>query len=207
MASAEMTTASPSRPRPGPPRCPDLTLDQRQLILTAAGEIIRASILEAEAVFADPTLAGAADQDVSGAFVSLKRGGHLRSCCGGLVDQAVPLMKVLRDAAVRTALEDVRFPPVSAIELDHLEMEVWILYNPLPVRAHGEERAAAVVTGGKHGVVVSRGEARGLLLPGVAQAHRHAQWRTLPYRSRHCLDLHRHPANLPKPVAKGNGLG
>src|SRR2546421_676389 len=50
---------------------------------------------------------------VSGAFVSLKRGKHLRSCCGGLLDRPAPLRDALTDAITRTALEDVRFPPVS----------------------------------------------------------------------------------------------
>src|SRR5207245_640594 len=57
---------------------------------------------------------------------------------------------------------------VSPTELEHLDMEVWLLFNPQRVHARGEERVQAVVTGGKHGLVVGRGEHRGLLLPGVA---------------------------------------
>ena len=118
----------------GPGR-PDLTPEQKRLIAAAAGEIIRTTVTAQPAFLSDPTLAGAAEQIVSGSFVSLKRARHLRSCCGGLVDPPVLLGKALHDAAIRTAAEDHRFPPVSAIELEHLDMEVWILFNPAAVTA------------------------------------------------------------------------
>jgi AmmeMemoRadiSam system protein B/AmmeMemoRadiSam system protein A len=103
---------------------------------------------------------------VAGAFVSLKRGKHLRSCCGGL-GLSGPLARALEQAAARTAREDQRFPPVSPSELEHLDMEVWVLYNARPVGARGEERVAAV-TVGTHGVQVVRGQAHALYLPSVA---------------------------------------
>ena len=103
---------------------------------------------------------------VAGTFVSLKRGRHLRSCCG-MLGTPTPLAQAWTQAAYRTAWEDVRFPPVSPAELEHLDMEVWLLYNPQPVPARGEERLTAV-TVGRHGIQVVRGEARGLFLPSVA---------------------------------------
>src|SRR3989442_10576886 len=112
------------------PQRPELTAEQQQLILAAAGEVIRATVLGESPAHSDPTFAGAADCVVSGSFVSLKRGRHLRSCCGGLLEPPVTLTRALHDAAFRTAVDDARFPPVSPIELEHLEMEVWILYNP-----------------------------------------------------------------------------
>ena len=57
-----------------------LTDKQKGLILAAANELIGATILNLRPAFTDPTLAGAADQPVAGAFVSLKRRGRLRSC-------------------------------------------------------------------------------------------------------------------------------
>ena len=53
-----------------------------------------------------------ADLPVMGAFVSLKRRGWLRSCCGFLGPQATLLPSVIR-AAERTAIDDPRFPPRS----------------------------------------------------------------------------------------------
>src|SRR5207244_8065756 len=125
----------------------------------------------------DPTLKGAAERFVSGVFVSLKRRGHLRSCTG-MLGQPVPLKAALQDAAVRTAWEDMRFPPVSPTELPHLDLEVWLLYNPDPVQAKGEARLQAV-TVGKHGLQVMRGQSRGLLLPGVPVENKGAAPRVL----------------------------
>jgi AmmeMemoRadiSam system protein B/AmmeMemoRadiSam system protein A len=188
MASAELTAI---RPLAVPPQRPDFNGDQKELILFAAGEVIRTTVLDEPLTLADPTLAGAAERAVSGVFVSLKRGGHLRSCCGGLLEQAVPLLEALRDAGMRTALEDIRFPAVSPTELEHLDMEVWILFNPMPMQARGEERVAAVVTGGKHGLVVTRGQTRGLLLPGVAAEH---NWDARRFLEQVCVKAGLHPS-------------
>jgi AmmeMemoRadiSam system protein B/AmmeMemoRadiSam system protein A len=167
-----------------------LTARQKELLLEAAAELVRASVYGDSGVFADPTLAGAADQMVSGAFVSLKRGKHLRSCCGGMVDPPVPLGKALENAAVTTALEDVRFPAVSPIELEHLDMEVWVLHSPKRIEARGEDRVGAVIVGGKHGLVVERGGSRGLLLPGVAVEN---DWDAGRFLEQVCIKAGLHP--------------
>jgi AmmeMemoRadiSam system protein B/AmmeMemoRadiSam system protein A len=184
MATAEVTRTAPTQRL-------DLSPEQKDLIVGAAGEIIRAAVRGREPKHADPTLGGAADLMLSGAFVSLKRGKHLRGCCGGLQTNAVPLLKSIADAGLRTALDDFRFPPVSTCELEHLRLEVWLLFNPQPVRARGEERVAAVVTGGKHGLVVERGESRGLLLPGVAAEH---DWDSRRFLEQVCVKAGLHPS-------------
>jgi AmmeMemoRadiSam system protein B/uncharacterized protein (TIGR00296 family) len=127
------------------------------------------AIADGEPAAFSPELAALRDQVVAGAFICLKRGRHLRSCCG-LVGKPMPLHRALEQAADRTIWEDERFPPVSPTELDHLDMEVWILHNPQCVQAQGEDRARAV-TIGKHGVKVVQGPASGLFLPGVAVDH------------------------------------
>ncbi|HMC90226.1 MAG TPA: AmmeMemoRadiSam system protein A, partial [Gemmataceae bacterium] len=173
------------------PQRPELTPEQQQLILAAAGEVIRATVLGESPTHPDPSFAGAADYVISGSFVSLKRGRHLRSCCGGLLDPPVTLSKALHDAAFRTAVDDARFPPVSPTELEHLEMEVWILYNPAAMTARGDDRIGAVVVGGKHGLVVARGQSRGLLLPGVAADH---NWDAKRFLEQVCVKAGLHPS-------------
>ena len=106
---------------------------------------------------------------VYGAFVSLKREGHLRSCCGYLSPTAT-LAEAVSHAADRAAKDDPRFPPIAAEELDSLDMEVWLLWGPEEVAARGEDRVREV-TIGVHGLQISRGSNRGLLLPGVAVEH------------------------------------
>ncbi len=101
-----------------------------------------------------------------GAFVSVKRAGRLRSCCGHL-GQPMTVSEAIGRAAERTASDDPRFPPLAPAELPYLDLEVWLLQPPVPVREQGAERIAAVEIG-RHGLQVARGTARGLLLPGVA---------------------------------------
>jgi AmmeMemoRadiSam system protein B/AmmeMemoRadiSam system protein A len=170
---------------------PELSGAQKTAILAAAGELLYAAVHDQPAVLSDPTLANAANEAVAGAFVSLKRQGHLRACCGGMHDRPLHLAKALYDASLRTALDDIRFPPISPTELAHLDLEVWILFSPRPVLARGEERAQAVVTGGKHGLVVTRGEARGLLLPGVALE---AGWDSRRFLEQVCVKAGLHPS-------------
>jgi AmmeMemoRadiSam system protein B/AmmeMemoRadiSam system protein A len=167
---------------------PELTPEQRELVLAAAGELTRAAVLGRSPTIPDPTLAGAADQVLSGAFVSLKRGKHLRSCCG-MLGQPISLARAIQDAAYRTAREDMRFPAVSPTELPYLDLEVWLLYAPEPVELRGNDRIAAV-TVGRHGLQVVRGQSRGLLLPGVAVEH---DWNAEEFLEQVCIKAGIHP--------------
>ena len=114
-------------------------------------------------------LAEMGELPVYGAFVSLKREGQLRSCCGYL-SPTVTLAEAVSNAADRAAKDDPRFPPIVADELESLDMEVWLLWGPEDVAARGEDRVREV-TIGVHGLQISRGSNRGLLLPGVAVEH------------------------------------
>jgi AmmeMemoRadiSam system radical SAM enzyme/AmmeMemoRadiSam system protein B/AmmeMemoRadiSam system protein A len=162
------TTPAPSNPvaaasrHGGPPR---LDGDQERLILSAAAEFVAAAILGRPARLADPTLAGAADLPVAGAYVTLKRRGHLRACCG-MLGEPRALIDALRHAAFRTATEDHRLPPISPTELPYLDLDVSLLHGLGPLRALGRDRVAAVQVG-RHGLRVQRGDAGGLLLPSV----------------------------------------
>src|SRR5438128_5844682 len=168
-----------------------LSDEQKRQVLAAGAEFVAATVVGRSALLADTTLAGAAEVSVAGIFVSAKRVGHLRGCCGGLRGQAVALGEALWDAAIRTAQEDVRFPPISPTELEHLDLEVWLLFNTQRVEARGEDRVGAVVTGGKHGLVISRAQQQGLLLPGVAAEH---GWDSRRFLEQTCIKAGLHPA-------------
>jgi AmmeMemoRadiSam system protein B/AmmeMemoRadiSam system protein A len=149
---------------------PKLTEEQERQVFEAAGRRVAAVVRsQPMAQSLESLLGDTADCMVYGVFVSLKRGGQLRSCCGFL-GQTVPLGEALEHAAVRAAKDDPRFPPIAAGELRMLDMEVWLLWGLQPVTARGEDRVGAV-TIGVHGVQIARGSARGLLLPGVAVEH------------------------------------
>ena len=99
----------------------------------------------------------------TGAFVTLKKRGQLRGCIGTLECRR-PLAEEVARVAVSAAREDPRFSPLTAAELDGLEVEVSILGPLEPIDPH--DPAAFEI--GRHGLVVEQGHRRGLLLPQVA---------------------------------------
>lgn len=163
----------PTTPRGGPLSDgtvrPELSKQQEDRIFQAAGRRVAAAVRAQPPQPVDAVLAEVAKTPLYGVFVSLKRGGQLRSCCG-FMGQSILLSEALDRASVRAAKEDPRFPPISATELEHLEMEVWLLWGLKPVTARGDQRAQQI-TIGTHGLQIARGQARGLLLPGVAVDH------------------------------------
>ena len=145
---------------------PKLTEDQSRLIFRSACETIAAAIQRRRENGVDATLAGAADRTVMGAFVTLKRQGKLRACCGAL-GRPMPLAQALQQSALRTALEDTRLPPISVTELPFLDVDVQLLYGFQTIQEQGNHRVNAVEVG-RHGLQIRRGENGGLLLPAVA---------------------------------------
>jgi len=145
---------------------PKLTDEQSRMVHHAAGEIVKSAIAHRALSLPDPTLGGAADRTVMGAFVTLKREGKLRACCGSL-GRPMPLGVALQQAAHRTATDDARLPTISPTELPCLDLDVSLLYGFEEVTATGADRVSAVEVG-RHGLQVRRGNHAGLLLPNVA---------------------------------------
>jgi AmmeMemoRadiSam system protein B/AmmeMemoRadiSam system protein A len=145
---------------------PQLTPEQETAIHTAASELLAAAVLELPAKLANRDLAGAGSVPVMGAFVSAKRQGHLRGCCGHIAEN-LTLVDAVERAALRTAADDLRFPRISPLELAYLDLETWILHQPKLIQGRGHDRANEVEIG-RHGLQIARGQNRGLLLPGVA---------------------------------------
>lgn len=95
-----------------------------------------------------------------GAFVTLRKAGRLRGCIG-YVEALKPLYQTVRECALAAALRDPRFDPVTPEELPAVRLEISVL-SPL------FEIAPDQIEVGRHGLLVSRGGQRGLLLPQVA---------------------------------------
>jgi len=162
----EMVLSPPNESESFDDARPALGAEQKAAVLRAAALRVAAAVRRQRAESSRRRLGDTADVPVYGAFVSLKRGGKLRSCCG-TIGPSSRLGEALDHAADRAATDDPRFPPIAPGELNSLDVDVWILWGPRRVETRGEDRAGEVVIG-KHGLVISRGAARGLLLPGVA---------------------------------------
>jgi AmmeMemoRadiSam system protein A len=97
----------------------------------------------------------------SGVFVTLHLDGALRGCVGSL-DGRSPLREAVGVAAVAAATADPRFDPLSRDALERIDVDVTVLGSAVEVEG------PAAIRIGRHGLMVSRGTRRGLLLPQVA---------------------------------------
>jgi len=94
-------------------------------------------------------------------FVTLRRHGQLRGCIGTLSPEG-DLTRTVPRFALRAALEDPRFPPLSADELGECRIEISVLTPPAPL----EDPATIQI--GRDGLIIESGGTSGLLLPQVA---------------------------------------
>ncbi len=143
-----------------PSEAGELDEGQQQRLLTVARETIDKYVRTGQALKVEDT--DPALLRPSAAFVTLREEGVLRGCIGSLEPES-PLIQTVRDRAISAAVEDPRFPAVSARELPSLEIEISVL-SPLRRVASYEE-----VDITKHGIVVESGGRRGVFLPQVAQ--------------------------------------
>ncbi len=96
-----------------------------------------------------------------GAFVTLEKNGELRGCIGYILP-ILPLYQTVIEMAHSAALRDPRFSPVSPGELKNITVEISVLTVPETITD------PSLIEVGKHGIIMKRGYAQGLLLPQVA---------------------------------------
>lgn len=140
---------------------PSLSEADRRALLGFAREAIVESVLEQRLPRDIPS--GGVFSLKHGAFVTIHSRGRLRGCIG-IVEASEPLGAAIARCAASAALHDPRFSPVQAEELSQLRIEISLLTPPEAIHAGGIEI-------GKHGLIVSQGGKRGLLLPQVATEH------------------------------------
>jgi AmmeMemoRadiSam system protein A len=112
-----------------------------------------------------------------GAFVTLKVDDQLRGCIGYPLPQK-PLIETVAAMAVSAATQDYRFPSLKIEELPHTKIEISVLTLPQPVKEVKE------IEVGRHGIIVSKGISRGLLLPQVPSEY---GWNLETYLRHGCL--------------------
>jgi AmmeMemoRadiSam system protein A len=112
-----------------------------------------------------------------GAFVTLHVDGELRGCIGYPLP-VKPLDETIIEMAVAAASQDTRFEPLAADEMERLKIEISVLGLPEPV---GDPERVEV---GRHGIIVSKGYFKGLLLPQVPVEQR---WDRETFLAHGCL--------------------
>ena len=97
----------------------------------------------------------------AGAFVSIHKQGKLRGCIGTIAPTRKNLAEEIIHNAVSAAVNDPRFDPIQPEELKWLEINVDVLSEPEDISSEDELDIK------RYGVIVTRGQRRGLLLPDL----------------------------------------
>jgi AmmeMemoRadiSam system protein A len=136
-----------------------LTEDDQQLLLQIARNSVRSYLLGQQPGW--PDVPAGVMTEPHGIFVSIHRNGELRGCIGN-VHPAGPLLRSAAECAIAAAVADPRFMPLMPGELDEVEFEISVLSPMQQVHKVSE------IEIGTHGLLISKRNARGLLLPQVA---------------------------------------
>jgi hypothetical protein len=102
----------------------------------------------------------------SGVFVTLNKKENLRGCIG-FPTPVKKLYQSLVDAAIASATEDPRFPPVKYEELNEISFEVTVLTPPKEVKVTNPNEYLDKIKVGRDGLIVKWEFGSGLLLPQV----------------------------------------
>lgn len=130
--------------------------EEGRILLNLAHRSIETALAEQPIDTAAPTQHLA---EPRGAFTTLHLFEKLRGCIGYVLPTG-SLYQTVAETARAAAFEDPRFQPVTLDEAPQLKIEISVLSVPRPIRPEDVEV-------GKHGLIVTVGMRRGLLLPQV----------------------------------------
>jgi uncharacterized protein len=164
--------------RAGAGSTPEFSPEDRQTLLGIAHQSILRSFVGRE--LPNPPLSPILSE-LRGVFTTLSLHGNLRGCVGYALPVA-PLYLAVAETARAAAFEDTRFQPVTQGEAPDLRVSLSVLSPLFPIQPEEIEV-------GSHGLVISLGMRRGLLLPQVPVEH---GWDRATFLAQTC-----HKAGLP----------
>jgi AmmeMemoRadiSam system protein A len=143
----------------------EFSAEQRTILLGIAHGAILAEVEGRSASGLSPDIAPSLAElsEPRGVFTTLYLEGNLRGCVGYAMPVA-PLYRAVAETARAAAFEDSRFSPVTKEEVRRLGISLSVLSRLAPIRPQDVEV-------GRHGLVISAGGRRGLLLPQVPAEH------------------------------------
>jgi AmmeMemoRadiSam system protein A len=136
-------------------QCAEYSSEERRVLLGIAHEAILSAFTGRSAAL----VSSAHLSEPRGVFTTLYLDGDLRGCVGYAMPIA-PLYRAVSETAHAAAFEDSRFLPVTEEEAPRLEVSLSVLSPLFSIEAEQVEV-------GRHGLVISLGARRGLLLPQV----------------------------------------
>jgi len=136
-----------------------LTEADQQLLLQIARTSVQAYLEDRAPRL--PEITSGPLSECHGIFVTLHKGDNLRGCIGN-IHAVGPVYRTAAECAIAAAVGDPRFMPVTREELPEVEFEISVLS---PLRRVGNIQEIEI---GRHGLYISKRNARGLLLPQVA---------------------------------------
>lgn len=137
-----------------------LTDEEKRTLLRIARQALEVTLVRGKRLDIPQDSPGL--HQVRAAFVTLWRRdtGDLRGCRGECIPRR-PLAEAVARMAVASALDDPRFPSVTAEEIPLLRIDINALTPLRPIRPEDVEV-------GRHGLMIVRSPYAGLLLPDVA---------------------------------------
>ncbi len=141
---------------PSPENAAEYSAEERAYLLKLAHDAIDAA-LQGQELETTPPSDHLAEK--RGAFTTLHLHGQLRGCVG-YVFAVRTLARTIAETAVAAALHDTRFLPLTPEEAREIDIEISVLSPLKPIEPEDVEV-------GKHGLVITLGARRGLLLPQV----------------------------------------
>jgi len=148
-----------------------LSRNAKECLLLLTAEAIRYGLMSREPLPVHPSHYPAELTASRCSFVSLQSKGTLRGCVGSL-ESTKPLVLDVVDNAFLAAFRDPRFSPLSANELEELDIHISVLGPFEPIGGKTEEDLLLRLRPGIDGLVIQKGKQRTTFLPSV--------WESLP---------------------------
>lgn len=168
-------------------RTPEYSPEERQELLQYAHGAILSRL---ENRIPAPVNASRHLSEPRGAFTTLYVRGKLRGCVG-YPAAVLPLYRTVFETARAAAFEDPRFLPLMLGEAADLRVSISVLSLVAPIDPEAIEI-------GRHGLIISMGAYRGLLLPQVPVEH---GWDRVTFLEQTC-----HKAGLPPNAWRAGAL-
>jgi len=167
---------------------PAIGADEARSLIAIARDSIRHGIETGEPL--DVTGSDSFTEGLSrhgASFVTLNLEGSLRGCIGS-IEARRPLVQDVALNAFAAAFRDPRFPPLSADELERIELHVSLLAPTQPLEVTNEDELLAALRPGIDGLILEDPPYRSVFLPQV--------WESLPEPAEFVAHLKR-KAGLP----------